>query len=74
LSRLEIPAIPYKDNEYTEEVVVYLVKQLGINITGAEISVAHRLAPPNDSNKNPAIIVKFLGQKLRDAIYHKDGN
>ena len=56
---LEIQGIPYKDNENTEEVVVYLVKQLGINITGSEISAAHRLTPPNDSNKNPAIIVKF---------------
>ena len=42
---LEIQGIPYKDKENTEEVVVYLVKQLGINITGSEISVAHRLAP-----------------------------
>ena len=50
---------------------VYLVKQHGNNITGSDISVAHRLAPPNDSNKNPAIIVKFLSQKLRDTIYHK---
>ena len=68
---LEIKGIPYKDNENTEEVVVYLVKQLGINITGSEISVAHRLAPPKNSNKNPAIVFKFLGQKLRDTIYHK---
>jgi len=68
---LEIQGIPYTDDENTEEVVVFLVKQLGINITGSEISVAHRLAPPNDSNKNPAIIVKFLTQKLRDTIYHK---
>ena len=35
------------------------------------ISVTHTLAPPNDSNKNPAINVKFLSQKLRDTIYHK---
>jgi len=48
-----------------------LVKQLGIDITESEISVAHRLTPPNDSNKNPAIIVKFLSQKLTDTIYHK---
>jgi len=68
---LEIQGIPYKDDENTEEVVVYFVKQLGINITGSEISVAHRLAPPNDSNENPAIIVKFFSQKLRDTIYHK---
>jgi len=68
---LEIQGIPYKDNENTEEVVVYLVKQLGINITGPEISLAHRLAPSKDSNKNPAIIAKFLSQKLRDTIYHK---
>ena len=68
---LEIQGIPCKDNENTEEVVVYLIRQLGINITGPEISVAHRLAPSNDSNKNPAIIVKFLSQKLRDTIYHK---
>jgi len=67
---LEIQGIPYKDNENTEK-VVYLVKQLGINMTGSEISVAHRLAPPNNSNKNPAIIVKFLSQKLKDTIYHK---
>ena len=60
---LEIQGIPYKDNENTEEVVAYLVKQLGINIIGSEISVAHRLAPPNNSNKNPAIIVKFLSQR-----------
>jgi len=67
---LEIRGIPYKDNENTEE-VVYLVKQLDINITGSEISVAHRLATPNNSNKNPAIIVKFLSQKLRDTICRK---
>ena len=48
-----------------------MVKKLGINITGPEINKAHRLAPPNDSNKSPAIIVKFLSQKLRDNIYFK---
>jgi len=68
---LEIQGIPYKYNENTEEVVVYLVKQLGINITGLEIIVAHRLAPPNDSIRYPAIIVKFRSQKLRDTICHK---
>jgi len=70
---IEIQGITYKDSENTEE-VVYLVKQLGINITGSEISVTQRLAPPNDSNKNPAIIVKFLSQKLRHTIYHKRWN
>ena len=68
---LEIQGIPYKGHEYTKEVVICLVKQLGINITGSEISLAHRLAPPNDSSKNPAIIVTFLSQKLRDTICHK---
>jgi len=70
---LEIQGIPYTDNENTEE-VVYLVKQLGIVITGSEISAAHRLAPPNDSNGSPAMIVKFLCQNLRDTIYHKRWN
>ena len=39
---LKIQGIPYKENENTEEVVVYLVKQLGTNIAGSEISVAQR--------------------------------
>ena len=57
---LEIQGIPYKDNENTEEVVVYLVKQIGINITGPEISVAHRLALQTTPIKIRLLLSSFL--------------
>jgi len=58
-------------NECTVEIVVNLVKKLGVNITNDDISICHGLAPPTKKHPNPIIIAKFNNQKLRDSIYSR---
>jgi len=68
---LEFQGITHQPSEYTDEIVVNLVKNLGVNITSGDISISHRLAPPTKKYPNPIIIAKFNSQKLRDSIYSK---
>jgi len=68
---LEFQGITHQPNECTDEILVNLVKKLGVNITNGDISISHRLAPPTKKYPIPIIIAEFNSQKLRDSIYSK---
>jgi len=68
---LEFQGITHQPSECTDEIVVNLVKKLGVNITSGDTSISYRLAPPTKKFPNPIIISKFNSQKLKDSIYSK---
>ena len=68
---LEFQGITHQPSERTDEIVVNLVKKLGVNITSGNISISHRLVPPTNKYPNLIIIAKFNSQKLRGSIYSK---
>lgn len=59
----------------SDAVVELCQQQLGLNITLADISVAHRLGPsarPNSASARPpssAVIVRFTSRRARDQVY-----
>lgn len=57
--------------EATEQSVLTLCQQLQVNITPADISVAHRLKKKSSAKAKgpPAVIVRFTNRKARDAVY-----
>jgi hypothetical protein len=56
--------------EVTEKAVLELChKQLGVPLTSADISIAHRLRKKPNASGPPAVIVRFTNRKAREAVY-----
>ena len=77
---LEFHGVPQTSDENVVDIVVKIVKVLGVDINQNDISTAHRL--PQKPNLNPrgkseelppplGIIACFINRDLRNFIYHK---
>ena len=58
INNLIITGIPHKEREDTDDLVIKLGEQMGVNIEKRDIDISHRL-PGNAKNQSP-IIVKFV--------------
>ena len=71
---LEITAIPFKEGENRNNIVVEVAKLLDVQITTNQISTAHgfKSRPTNNKEKSishPPIIVRFLSRDVRNILY-----
>ena len=61
---------PATSSTTVENAVLDLVnKRLGVKVTSADISIAHRLRQRSSSSRPPSVIVRFTNTKARDAVY-----
>lgn len=55
--------------EQTEQNVLAICQQLQVNISPADISIAHRLKRKPYTKGPPAVMVQFKNRKAREAVY-----
>ena len=65
-----INGIPETENEVTNETVINLAKDLGVQITSQDISTSHRLGKPRNDKIRP-IVAKFVRRDVRTNILKK---
>lgn len=73
IDELTISGIPYQQNENLKLHVINIAKFLGLNINSDGIKKIHRLTgqPEQNSNRIAPLMVKFISQDIRDAIFDK---
>lgn len=73
---LEIRGIPVSKPENTDKIIRDLGSMIGVDIQDDDISTSHRLPvrDSGDTNRDPAIIVKFVRRHVRDAFYKAKKN
>lgn len=63
---LVINGVPSMDNENTDDIVIKIGSQMGLNVVPSDISVSHRV--PSSKDVHP-IVVKFTKRTTRDLFY-----
>ena len=72
---LEIRGIPRTAGENTNEIVKEIGALIEVDISDTDISVSHRIPLSNNGEagstpiRHPAIVVKFINQRIRDRFY-----
>ena len=72
---VRIYGIPEPENEReTNDIVVKLAKDIGVNITTADLSVSHRLSRRGRGGRPRTIIAKFVRRQYKNGHYEKQEN
>ena len=66
--RITNPAWPESQDENTDELVLKLAQDLGVDIQPWEISRSHRVGVPR-RGKTRTVLVKFIGYRPRERLY-----
>ena len=77
LSAAEAASTPGAERQPTDEhatstekaVLALCQQQLGLSISGSDISICHRLKKTTTARGPPPVIVRFTNRKARDSIY-----
>ncbi len=71
---VRIFGIPETPNENTNDLVIDLGQEIGVEIKPEDISVAHRLPPKCGKDGNKPIIVKFVQKDTKDKLMKNKRN
>lgn len=67
---LELSGIPLKPRESTNQIVMGIAEEIGVEIAEEDISVSHRLPSRNrNPDRPPVIIAKFVRRDTKERLY-----